>query len=110
MIINPAGLSYDRIRGDDAGAMIVNAAVTTDVINSVLFFGQPYVSVLSLLGDVLTRIQPDSYYIHTEVKNCIIAVQGIQGILLGAAGTLLLSESCRLDEDHQFTDYPFPRL
>ena len=110
ILINQTSTSVDRIKGKDAGAMIINAAVTTDFINTIVLYGKPYISVTSLLADIITGINSDDYYIKSEVKNCVNAINGISGFLIGSLFTLYIIDECNITPDHQLIDIPLLEL
>ncbi|TGL59496.1 TIGR04452 family lipoprotein [Leptospira sarikeiensis] len=96
-ILDPIGLTYDRTKGSEASSRIQDAAITTDIINSSLFYGYTFISLGSLLGPTISGIESDKYYKKSEVDACVNDIKGMKGFLIGATFTIL--SSCKLEAD-----------
>ena len=93
LILNPLGLHSDREKGSEASGRIIDAAITTDIVNSVILSGGrgAGISILSLIADDIAGIEDDKYYVSSTVDECIDGIRGFTGFLLGSAIANVLS-------------------
>jgi small lipoprotein (TIGR04452 family) len=93
VILNPLGLNVDREKGSEAASRIREAAITTDIANSLLITGGRGVAVtiFSLIADDLANIDPSKYYVKSDVDSCVKDIRGLTGLLIGATLTNLIS-------------------
>ncbi len=110
-ILNPVGLSLDREKGSDVASRIKDAAITTDIANSLVITGGRgiTVTIFSLVADDLANIDPAKYYIKSDVDNCVNDIRGLTGLLIGATLTNLISCD-KLKSDGILLGDPLPSI
>ncbi|PJZ44155.1 TIGR04452 family lipoprotein [Leptospira brenneri] len=107
LVLNPVGATLDREKGSEAASRITDAAIKTDLVNSVVLVGRPIVSLYSLVAADIAKIESDKYYIKSDVDQCVTDIQGFKGFLLGSLVTNIIS--CQdLKTDGYITGDPFP--
>ncbi|EPG75253.1 hypothetical protein LEP1GSC058_2137 [Leptospira fainei serovar Hurstbridge str. BUT 6] len=92
-VLDPVGLTYDRIKGDKAASKITDAAITTDLVNSAILNGRASVSILTILASDIAGIDPTKYYKESVVNQCVTDIKGVKGYLIGS--TLTVISSCK---------------
>ncbi|TGL62483.1 TIGR04452 family lipoprotein [Leptospira jelokensis] len=107
LVLNPAGASLDREKGSEAASRITDAAIQTDLINSVVLTGRGNISIFSLVAPEIAKIESDKYYIKSDVDACVNEIKGFKGYLLGSLITNIIS--CQdISSDGYITGEPFP--
>lgn len=109
MILNPVGLTYERERGSEVASRITDAAIQTDLINSLVLINSPRISVFSVVAADIARIETDKFYIKDDVDQCVSDIQGFKGFVLGSLITNIIS--CNdLKTDGYLLGDPFPSI
>ncbi|TGL59497.1 TIGR04452 family lipoprotein [Leptospira sarikeiensis] len=98
VILNPIGLTVDRIKGSEAASRISDAAITAEILNHTLR-GVPTTAIPIgvLLAPMVAGINSDSYYKKSDVENCVDNLIGFKAFATGV--TFTLATSCKLDAD-----------
>lgn len=108
-ILDPLGLTTDRLKGSEAASQIKSAAITQDLLISVAFTGRASVSIFSFLADTIAGIDSSKYYLKSDVNDCISKIKGFEGFLVGTLITI--AASCKLNPaDGYITGKPLPKL
>ncbi len=95
-MLDPIGLSYDRIKGDKVASELTDAALTTDLINSTLLVGSPVIALTSVFASVVAGVDINKYYKKSDVDACVKDIRGLKGFLFGS--TIPLA-TCKLSPD-----------
>ena len=90
ILLNVLHLNPGHEKGDVAGDRIIDAAIVTDLVNSMIVLRTPMISIFSFIADDLAGIDPGKYYRTSEVDACVDAIGGMQGDILGSLLTNLL--------------------
>ncbi|MCG6146224.1 TIGR04452 family lipoprotein [Leptospira bandrabouensis] len=107
LVLNPVGATIDREKGTEVASKITDAAIQTDLINSTILVGRPFISIYSLVAADIAKIESDKYYIKADVDQCISDIKGFKGFVFGSAIANILS--CQdLKTDGYLTGEPFP--
>lgn len=82
LLLNPLGLNVGREKGSEVADRMVTAAITADLISSVIFSAAyrvniVYVSVGSLIADDIAGIEEDKYYIKSDVDKCVKDIEDL---------------------------------
>lgn len=109
VILDPLGLTNDRIKGSEAASQIRSAAITQDLLLGIVLIGRPIISVWSIVADKLAGIDSGAYYLKSDVNKCVSDIKGFKGFVIGS--TLTVLTSCKLDKpDGILLGDPLPKL
>lgn len=95
VILDPLGLTNDRIKGSEAASQIKSAAITQDLLLGIVLIGRPIISIWSIVADKLAGIDSGAYYLKSDVNKCVSDIKGFKGFVIGS--TLTVLTSCKLD-------------